>query len=131
MSTTFAGNYPIEHRKGEIERLHAQAAALAPDTRIMLERIGIKPGWSCLDIGCGPRGITDLLSERVGSGGRVVGLVHGGARCHIATPADTLVSLVAGVYERDWLHEGPEAASQAGKTASVSTVPCFVDQPGR
>ncbi len=74
MSTTFAGNYPIEHRRGEIERLHAQAAALAPDTRVMLERIGIKSGWSCLDMGCGPRGITDLLSEHVGPGGRVVGL---------------------------------------------------------
>ena len=40
----------------------------------MLDRIGVQPGWACLDIGCGPRGITDLLSERVGPGGRVVGL---------------------------------------------------------
>jgi len=73
----------------------------------------------------------DSGAPLVDSGGRVVGLVHGGARCHIATPADTLVRLVAGVYERDWLHEGPEAASRAGKTASLSTVPCFGDQPGR
>jgi ubiquinone/menaquinone biosynthesis C-methylase UbiE len=74
MSTTFAGHYPIEHRKGEIERLHTQGAAMAPDTCIMLDRIGVAPGWRCLDIGCGPRGITDLLSERVGPQGRVVGL---------------------------------------------------------
>jgi ubiquinone/menaquinone biosynthesis C-methylase UbiE len=74
MSMTFAGNYPIEHRKGEIERLHAQASSLAPDARRMLELIGVAPGWICLDIGCGPRGITDLLSERVGATGRVVGL---------------------------------------------------------
>jgi S1-C subfamily serine protease len=32
---------------------------------------------------------------------RVVGLVHGGARCHIATPADSLVRLVDRVLERD------------------------------
>jgi len=71
---TFAGHYPIEDRSGEIERLHVQGAALAPDTGAMLDRIGVKPGWTCLDIGCGPRGITDLLGERVGPGGRVVGL---------------------------------------------------------
>jgi SAM-dependent methyltransferase len=74
MSTTFAGRYPIEHRAGEIERLRIQGDGMAPDTLTMLDRIGVAPGWRCLDIGCGPRGITDLLSERVGPGGRVVGL---------------------------------------------------------
>jgi SAM-dependent methyltransferase len=74
MSSTFAGNYPLEHRQGEIERLLIQGAAMAPDTCVMLDRIGVADGWACLDIGCGPRGITDLLSERVGRGGRVVGL---------------------------------------------------------
>lgn len=47
---------------------------MAPDAAVMLDRIGVKPGWRCLDLGCGPRGITDLLSERVGASGRVVGL---------------------------------------------------------
>src|SRR5262245_31909680 len=73
-SDSFAGNYPIEHRKGEIERLEAQARSMAPDARTMLERIGVGPGWRCLDLGCGPRGITDLMAERVGPTGRVVGL---------------------------------------------------------
>ena len=72
--SAFGGSYPIEHRKGEIERLHIQADAIAPDTLAMLERIGVQPGWSCLDLGCGPRGITDLLSKRVGPNGRVVGV---------------------------------------------------------
>ena len=74
MSAPFAGNYPIENRAGEIERLRIQSAAMAPDCRVMLERIGVAPGWTCLDIGCGPGGITDLMSERVGRTGRVVGL---------------------------------------------------------
>jgi SAM-dependent methyltransferase len=39
----------------------------------MLHRIGVGAGWSCLDLGCGPGGITPLLSERVGPTGRVVG----------------------------------------------------------
>jgi SAM-dependent methyltransferase len=74
MSETFAGHYPLEHRAGEIERLRIQGEGMAPDTLTMLDRIGIKPGWRCLDIGCGPEGITRLMSERVGPTGRVVGL---------------------------------------------------------
>lgn len=72
--SNFAGHYPIEHRKGEIERLEAQGLSFAPDARRMLELIGVAPGWACLDLGCGPRGITDIMSERVGPTGRVVGL---------------------------------------------------------
>jgi SAM-dependent methyltransferase len=74
MSQTFAGHYPLEHRAGEIERLRIQAEGMAPDTRTMLERIGVGSGWRCLDLGCGPGGITKLLSEYVGPAGRVVGL---------------------------------------------------------
>ena len=74
MSSAFSGNYPIEHRAGEIERLHIQSKAMAPDALAMLDRIGLMEGWACLDVGCGPGGITDLLSARVGPAGRVVGL---------------------------------------------------------
>jgi SAM-dependent methyltransferase len=74
MTITIAGRYPLESHSGEIERLHTQSAAMAPDTEVMLDRIGVRAGWRCLDIGCGPGGITGLLSERVGRVGRVVGL---------------------------------------------------------
>jgi SAM-dependent methyltransferase len=73
-ATNFSGSYPLEHRSGEIERLLVQSQAMAPDTAAMLERFGPMAGWACLDIGCGPGGITDLLSGRVGPGGRVIGL---------------------------------------------------------
>src|SRR5262245_8335079 len=66
--------YPIERRPGEIDRLLIQSDVLAADKSIMFNRIGIRPGWRCLDLGCGPRGITDLLGMSVGSTGRVVGL---------------------------------------------------------
>jgi hypothetical protein len=66
VNKAYAGNYPIERSAGEIERLHVQAAAMAPDTLTMLERIGVKPGWACLDVGCGPGGITGLMSACVG-----------------------------------------------------------------
>ena len=68
------GHYPLERRTGEIERLERQGAAMAPDCTAMLERIGVAEGWRCLDLGCGPRGITDLLSARVGASGHVSGL---------------------------------------------------------
>lgn len=74
MSTSYSGNYPIESRTGEIQRLQVQSKAMAPDALAMLERFGPMAGWTCLDIGCGPGGITDLLSERVGLSGRVIGL---------------------------------------------------------
>ena len=74
MSTAHSGHYPIERRRGEIERLHIQGAAMAPESASMLDRIGVASGWTCLDLGCGPGGITGLLSERVGKSGRVVGL---------------------------------------------------------
>jgi SAM-dependent methyltransferase len=74
MTSDTTGHYPIERRDGEIERLRIQGEAMAPDSAIMLDRIGIGPGWHCLDLGCGPGGITGLMSERVGPSGRVIGL---------------------------------------------------------
>jgi ubiquinone/menaquinone biosynthesis C-methylase UbiE len=67
-------HYPIERRPGEIQRLRAQAAAIAFDAGLMLDRIGVGPGWRCLDLGCGPGGILELLGARVGPAGRAVGL---------------------------------------------------------
>jgi SAM-dependent methyltransferase len=74
LSATFSGRYPIERRAGEIERLHIQSAAFARDVEVMLDLIGVREGWSCLDLGCGPGGITEPLSRRAGPNGRVVGL---------------------------------------------------------
>lgn len=72
--SNYSGNYPLEHRAGEIERLLTQSRAMAPDALAMLDRFGPMQGWTCIDIGCGPGGITDLLGARVGPAGRVIGL---------------------------------------------------------
>lgn len=74
MSSGKSGRYPIERRAGEIERLRVQAEALAADAAIMLERVGVASGWRCLDLGCGPGGITAMLADKVGPSGRVVGV---------------------------------------------------------
>jgi ubiquinone/menaquinone biosynthesis C-methylase UbiE len=74
MAAAESGHYPLERRDGEIERLRIQGEAMAPDSVIMLDRIGVGSGWHCLDLGCGPGGITSLMSERIGASGRVIGL---------------------------------------------------------
>jgi ubiquinone/menaquinone biosynthesis C-methylase UbiE len=66
--------YPLGGTRAEEQRLIRQAIDHEPRTRVLLDRLGLQPGWSVIDIGCGPRGILHLLSERVGPRGRVVGL---------------------------------------------------------
>jgi ubiquinone/menaquinone biosynthesis C-methylase UbiE len=69
-----SGSYPITRRAGEIERLRIQAAAMEFDAGVLLDRIGVGPGWRCLDLGCGPGGILPLLAARAGAPDQVVGL---------------------------------------------------------
>ena len=68
------GSYSIARRPGEVERLALQSAVLAAETEHLLDRIGVGAGWDCLDLGCGPGGITRPLSARVGPTGTVTGL---------------------------------------------------------
>jgi len=97
MNDKFSGNYPIEHRTGEIERLHIQSKAMSPFTSEMLDQFGPMTGWLCLDIGCGPGGITDILSDRVGPTGRVVGVDMNSEFIHHArTNASNNVTFVVG-----------------------------------
>jgi ubiquinone/menaquinone biosynthesis C-methylase UbiE len=58
----------------ERARLLAQCEICQPQAESLLERLGIGVGQRVLDVGCGPLGVLDLLSARVGSTGEVVGL---------------------------------------------------------
>ena len=69
-----AGVYALGADTDETARLRRQSEELQPEARALLARLGLRPGQSALDLGCGPRGILDLLAETVGPGGRVVGL---------------------------------------------------------
>ncbi len=66
--------YALGSSPAESARLQRQADELALDGRDLLDRVGLRPGQAVIDLGCGPRGILDLLTERVAPGGRVVGL---------------------------------------------------------
>ena len=58
----------------ERQRLQRQADELRPLSSELLDHTGLGVGDSAIDLGCGPRGVLDLLAARVGPAGRVVGL---------------------------------------------------------
>ena len=66
--------YPLGSGMGESTRLQRQAEELAADSAALLDRAGLRPGQRAIDLGCGPRGILDMLAARVVPAGRVVGL---------------------------------------------------------
>jgi ubiquinone/menaquinone biosynthesis C-methylase UbiE len=66
--------YSLGHNASESHRLQRQADELFAQSAALVDRTALGPGCSCIDVGCGPRGILDLLAQRVGSQGRVVGV---------------------------------------------------------
>jgi len=81
--------YALGADSEEGERLRRQSDELRPEAEALLARIGLRPGGAALDLGCGPRGILDLLAAAVSPGGSVVGLdanpVHVAAAARLAS----------------------------------------------
>ena len=61
-------------RAAAVSRVRRQTTELQPLAAELLDRVGAAEGQSAIDVGCGPRGILELLAERVGPRVRVVGL---------------------------------------------------------
>jgi SAM-dependent methyltransferase len=91
--TTTGGNggldanevYALGSSEGESARLLRQAEELTPDSNVLLDRVGLSPGQRAIDLGCGPRGILELLAERVAPDGRVTGVDADPAHVAMAT----------------------------------------------
>jgi SAM-dependent methyltransferase len=66
--------YLLGRSHAEEERLRRQVQELADEAQWLLDQLCIRPGSRAIDLGCGPQGVLDLLSERVGPQGTVVGL---------------------------------------------------------
>src|SRR3954454_19601475 len=64
----------IFSRDTETARLEEQGRLLEFATRPILERVGLGPGMTCLDVGCGPGQVMRLMGEMVGPAGKVVGV---------------------------------------------------------
>lgn len=66
--------YALGHTPEEYERLRMQARVWEAATGRLLDQLGLGPGASCLDAGCGPGETMRLMAERVGPAGRVLGI---------------------------------------------------------
>lgn len=74
MASTHSRSYPLGGTSTERDRLLSQAEQYEPTANWLLDQIGVQHGWRAVDIGCGPIGILNLLSQRVGPSGAVIGL---------------------------------------------------------
>ena len=83
--------YALGSSRSESARLQRQADELAPDSIALIDRVGLRPGDRALDLGCGPRGVIELLVERVSPGGQVVGA--DADPVHLAMASELVASL--------------------------------------
>jgi SAM-dependent methyltransferase len=66
--------YSLGSNPEESARLLRQSDELLVDSALLIDWTGLGKGQSAIDLGCGPRGILELLAGRVTPTGRVVGL---------------------------------------------------------
>lgn len=66
--------YVLGYSRREQRRLVRQADTFAAEASWLLERAGVRSGWRAAEIGCGPLGIMDLLSRRIGVSGEAIGI---------------------------------------------------------
>ena len=77
MSSTIVNEqsrYALERTAREYERLRAQARVWESATERLLDQVGLAPGATCLDAGCGPGETMRLMARRVGRDGTVTGI---------------------------------------------------------
>jgi ubiquinone/menaquinone biosynthesis C-methylase UbiE len=66
--------YILGTNQQELDRLGFQHEVWGGVTRAFLDRLGVKRGWRCLDLGCGPGFVVEDLRVRVGDTGSIVAL---------------------------------------------------------
>lgn len=76
--------YVIRHGKEDAPRLNVLAAALAPSTTALLDRLGSLKGKTIVDAGCGGGDVTVELARRTGPEGHVIGLDADGGKLDAA-----------------------------------------------
>jgi ubiquinone/menaquinone biosynthesis C-methylase UbiE len=69
-----SGRYLLGDSPAEIRHLVEQAEVYAKEATERFDVIGVDTGSTVIDVGCGVLGVVHLLADRVGAGGRVVGL---------------------------------------------------------
>jgi ubiquinone/menaquinone biosynthesis C-methylase UbiE len=69
-----ARRYILDGGDEDLRRLLSISEVSAETARRAFRRVGIGPGWTVIDCGCGPIGGLAVLAETVGPAGRVVGV---------------------------------------------------------
>jgi 2-polyprenyl-3-methyl-5-hydroxy-6-metoxy-1,4-benzoquinol methylase len=67
-------DYVLRGGASGAERLHLLAAVKWPSTKTLLDRIGLRRGMHCLDVGCGIGAVALQMAQVVGPNGWVVGV---------------------------------------------------------
>jgi ubiquinone/menaquinone biosynthesis C-methylase UbiE len=67
-------DYILGHSPEEHERLLRQGRMQEPATRRVFHAVGLRPGWTCLDVGCGPGAVMQLMGELAGPSGEITGI---------------------------------------------------------
>jgi SAM-dependent methyltransferase len=75
--------YAIKGGRPGRERLRVLSNVLQAGTSGFLDKVGLRPGMACLDVGCGGGDVTRELARRVGPAGRVTGLDMDAAQLEI------------------------------------------------
>jgi cyclopropane fatty-acyl-phospholipid synthase-like methyltransferase len=74
--------YILDGSDDDLRRRLSLSESSAENARRALRQVGLGPGWTVIDCGCGPIGGLAILAEMVGPAGRVVGVDY----CEPATP---------------------------------------------
>ena len=70
---TSMAEYTLSHELvGEQQRLALMSRLLDPVELARFAQLGVRPGWRCLELGCGNGSIAQVLAERVAPTGLVV-----------------------------------------------------------
>jgi len=67
-------SYTIDGGRAGKARLDVLSRVCQPGTVALLDRVGVRGGGRCLDVGCGGGHVARELARRVGAGGCVVGI---------------------------------------------------------
>jgi len=78
MTTSNSEEYLLGVNQKELDRLRHQHLVWKEVTDAFLDRIGVSPGWRCLDAGSGPGFVSADLRERIGEGGELTVLEQAG-----------------------------------------------------
>src|SRR3954451_10772053 len=74
-ATTLPAGYALDSAwHAERDRLDSLTSLYDARTLELCERLGLAPGWECLDAGAGTGSLAVALAERVGPSGRVPAL---------------------------------------------------------